>query len=307
MGQPIVLADRTPDVDPKRIGISYSGGGPLVVIELGIAQAFIERKVVPRWIAGASAGALAGMAHAADPIGGTGVRVAAGLLGSVTNRTVGLGLDQVLGRAILQRHHLQGLGDHSGLRPLLERGLAELGIPAATIGTFQGRGRARLQVVATNRRDGTSVWFPDSTAVTDALMASVAIPGVFPWQVFDVGGKTLTLVDGGVVLNQPLSRLVVKGCGTIFACAVGYVGGAVPPPTNALDNALQSLSITIHQSTKLEEDYVRLKLGGAGTVHHIHPEVNMPDVGFNFTPAMVESVMEESRVKTVAWLEKLGY
>ncbi|HEV3233425.1 MAG TPA: patatin-like phospholipase family protein [Candidatus Dormibacteraeota bacterium] len=307
MSEPIVLAQEQPMVDRKRIGISYSGGGPLVVVELGIALAFVERGVIPDVIAGASAGSLAGAAHAIDPRGGTGIERAVQVLGAVRNRTLGLGIDQVAIRLLLEREHFTSVGDHSGLRRLVGEVLAGLGMGEVTVGTFKPPKYPLLEVVATNRLDGRSVWFPGPTPIADALLASSAIPGIFPWQMLRVGGRTLTLVDGGVVDNQPLSRLVTRRCGTIFACAVGYVGGSIPPPNNAIDNALQSLVIAIHQQTKLEEAYVRLRLGDAGVVHHIHPEVNVPVLGFDFNPELVAAVVEESRAKTVAWLIKLGF
>ena len=277
------------------------------MVELGIALAFVERGVVPDVIAGASAGSLAGAAHAVDPVGGTGIQKAVEVLGGVSNRTLGLGIDQVIERLVLERQHFTSAGDHAKLRGLIGEVLSGVGMRTVTIGTFRPPRYPRLEVVATNRLDGRSVWFPGPASIADALLASSAIPGIFPWQTVRVGGRALTLVDGGVVDNQPLSRLVTRHCGTIFACAVGYVGGAVPPPTNAIDNALQSLMISIHQQTKLEEAYVRERIGKQGVVHHIHPTVNVPVKGFDFNPQLVAQVVEESRAKTVAWLAKLGY
>jgi predicted acylesterase/phospholipase RssA len=308
MSEPILLAHRDVEVDRKKIGVSYSGGGAMVLIELGIAQAFVDLAIVPTVIAGASAGALAGAAHALDPVGGAGIRMAAAILGGVTNRTVGLGLDQVIGRLVLERQNLTSLGDHAPLRGIINDALEEkLGLTNVTIGYFRPPSRPRLMVVATNRLNGRSVWFPAATPIEDALLASAAIPGIFPWQTMRVRGRELTLVDGGVVDNQPLSQLALAGCGTLFACAVGYVGGAIPPPTNAINNAVNSVWIAIHQSTKLEEQLLRERLGTRVDIFHIHPEVNFPVDQFNFTDDLVAEVMEESRRKTVAWLHKLGF
>jgi NTE family protein len=308
MSEPILLAHRDLQVDRKKIGISYSGGGAMVLIELGIAQAFVDLGIVPAVIAGASAGALAGAAHALDPVDGAGIRMAAAVIGGVSNRTLGLGLDQVIGRLVLEREKLTSLGDHTALGWIIRDALEEkLGLTNVTVGYFRPPSRPRLMVVATNRLNGTSVWFPGSTRIEDALLASAAIPGIFPWQTLKVRGKEVTLVDGGVVDNQPLSQLALAGCGTIFACAVGYVGGAIPPPTNAIDNAVNSIWITIHQATKLEEQLLRERFGRRGDIFHIHPEVSFPVDQFNFTDELVAAVMEESRGKTVAWLHKLGF
>jgi NTE family protein len=308
MSEPILLAHEDLSVNRKQIAISYSGGGALVVIELGIAQAFVDLGILPAVIAGASAGALAGAAHALDPIGGAGIRMAAAILGGINNRTLGLGLDQFIGRLVIERENLTSLGDHAPLGWIIRDMLEEkLGLTNVTIGYFRPPSRPRLMVVATNRLNGRSVWFPAATPLQDALLASTAIPGVFPWQTLKVRGKELILVDGGVVENQPLTQLAMAGCGTIFACAVGYVGGAIPPPTNAINNAVNSIWITVHQATKLEEQMLRERLGRRGDIFHIHPEVDFPIDEFNFTDDLVTAVMEESRRKTVAWLHKLGF
>ncbi|HXO66944.1 MAG TPA: patatin-like phospholipase family protein [Candidatus Dormibacteraeota bacterium] len=308
MSEPILLAGRDLKVDRKKIGISYSGGGAMVLIELGIANAFVDLGIVPAVIAGASSGALAGAAHALDPVGGAGIRIAAAILGGVTNRTLGLGIDQVIGRLVLERQNLTSLGDHTPLRLIIRDELeAKLGLTNVTIGYFRPPSRPRLMVVATNRLSARSVWFPAPTPIADALLASAAIPGIFPWQTIKVRGRDLTLVDGGVVDNQPLTQLALAGCGTIFACAVGYVGGAIPPPTNAINNAVNSIWITVHQATKLEEQMLRERLRTRGDIFHIHPEVNFPVDQFNFTDDLVAAVMEESRSKTIAWLHRLGF
>src|ERR1700682_266695 len=110
MSEAILLAGRDLKVDRKKIGISYSGGGAMVLIELGIANAFVDLGIVPAVITGASSGALAGAAHALDPVGGAGIRMAAAILGGVTNRTLGLGIDQVIGRLGLGGQNTTRLG-----------------------------------------------------------------------------------------------------------------------------------------------------------------------------------------------------
>ena len=159
-------------------------------------------------------------------------------------------------------------------------------------------------VVATDVVNQEAVWFPDETPVEQALVASSAMPGVFPWQKMRVSGRDLTLVDGGAIANQPLSNLVEQGCARIYACAVGHTG-PLPAPTNALENAMRSINLTMRQATKLEEDYVRVKLGPQGHVHHIHPIVDFDGSNFNFTPTLVRQVMEDARAKTVDWLSHL--
>jgi len=304
MSQPILLKDQTPTVDPDKIGISYSGGGPLVLVELGIARAFVQKAIIPHVITGASAGALAGTAHALDVRQGKGIDMAAELLSQVSNSLLGLTAFHVVGRLIVEREHLTSLGDNAAIGPLIKNGLVQsLGLHDVRISTFVAPRYPKLMVVATDVINGGSVWFSDDTPIDDALIASSAIPGLFPWRTMAVDGRELTLADGGMVTNQPLSNLVDQGCGTVYACAVGPTG-ALPPPTNALDNAFRSVTLMMHQATKLEEDYVRLKMGDRGVVHHIHPEVAFPVHEFDFTPTLVHEVIEDACARTLAWLSE---
>lgn len=314
MSQRILLQDKAPgdvSVDRHKIGISYSGGGPLVLIELGIARAFVQMGIIPHVITGVSAGGLAGTAHALDPHCGKGIDMAQRLLCQISSRTLGLDVNTLVGRLQLgarllaQRTHMASLGDNAPIKPHVTRGLASnFDLHDVTIGLFAQSGRPKLLIGATNRLNGTAEWFPDDTPIEDALIASSAIPGIFPWRNMTVGQRPIIVVDGGVVTNQPLSNLALEEhCGTIIACAVGYAGGAVAAPTNALDNAFGSISLLAHQCEKLEEAYVRAKLGGQGVIHHIHPEVSFPVQSYDFTPPLVEQVIRESCEKTTDWLQ----
>lgn len=308
MTQPIEAADLDViEVDPGRVGISYSGGGPLVLVELGCAQAFVDACIVPAVITGVSAGAIAGTAHALDPRGGAGIKLARDLLAGVTSSTLKLDLWDEFKRAATQGLHLQSLGDNGPIGPIIRRGITErFGIVDPTVGAIGAEGGAALLIAATDRVRGESYWFPPQTPIDTALVASSAIPGIFPWLVVGSDGGSRTLVDGGVVTNQPLTQLAIQRCGTIFACAVGYGGGSLPPPTNAVDNAINSVWLMIHQTMKLEQAYVEQKMGKAGKIHRIHPPTKLPVHGYNFTAAEVEQVIEESRQLTLEWLRQLG-
>src|SRR5918912_2272340 len=100
MSEPIRLKDTQPVVDRTKVGISYSGGGPLVLIELGCARAFVDKHIRPAVIAGVSAGSLAGAAHALDPVGGQGIELAADLLSRISGASLGFGWPNVLWRLV---------------------------------------------------------------------------------------------------------------------------------------------------------------------------------------------------------------
>jgi len=305
-----------PDTSEDNVGISYSGGGPLLLIELGIAQAFVDLEIVPIAIAGVSAGAIAGTAHALDPVTGTGIKAAATALLTLSDHKLGLTRGEMAVRvltALLSMHRLPiSLADNGPIQPLIEGVFNErVGQPRLAVGDFGKDGRARLFIGGTNVTAGERFWFPDTVEVAEALLASSAIPGVFPPHAMAIDSVQMLFVDGAVAQNQPLSKLVIEAsCGTLFACAVGYDGERQEAPTDALDNALKSISILSHESSRLEQGYVELtfkEAGVNGVVRHVHPDGPFPINDFNFTPDMIQSVMTLACQQTKDYIRDQGW
>ena len=190
-----------------KTALVLSGGGSLGAIQVGMLTELIAAGVQPDIIVGVSAGALNGAFFAHNPCADTVTRMAT-LWGKITTREVlGLSWRSILG--------LMGLRDHvasaHGLRNLLMRELpyrifAESAIP--------------LHLVCTDLISGDEVVISEGDVI-DAVIASTAIPGVFP-SVFHRGRY---LVDGAVSASTPISvavglgatRVIVLPCG--FACA----------------------------------------------------------------------------------------
>lgn len=292
-----------PLVDRRRIGISYSGGGALLVVELGMARAFIARRVVPDVIAGVSSGAFTAVAHGLDPHEGRGVESAARLLGKISDRTLGLRWWQIALHLLFVSR--RSLGDPSLLkRMLLSSLIQDFGLHDPRVGDLAA---PDVHIGAADRLRGEPVWFPAETPLADALIASAAIPLIFPWVEMVVGGQKRVLVDGGVVNNQPLSELVLAGCGTIFAAAAGPFRREMEPPRNLVDNGIGSAYLAIHQTARLEEAYVREVLRGRGTVMHVEPMLDFPIRHFNFNPEVVRRVIAEADRQTQEWLIQQGF
>lgn len=255
-----------------------------------------------------SAGSLAGTAHALDPVGGKGIQLAIDLLSEIKAKTLGFGWVSIAERLLEERQNFTSLADHRAIGPLIHQSIAERFGQPFTMGTFAKLGLPELHVAATNRLNGESYWFGDDVPIEEALLASSSIPGVFPWQTPKFGKDEFVLIDGGVVTNQPISTLAMEGCGTIFVCAVGYAGEVVAPPTNAINNVMPSIYMMMHQTMKLEEEYVKLKLGARGKVNHIHPVITTPITGYDFTREEILAVIAESSRLTNKWLtDELHY
>jgi hypothetical protein len=89
----------------------------------------------------------------------------------------------------------------------------------------------------------------------------------------------------------------------MYACAVGYDGELLQAPTSMFDNWMKAMAIALHAASRLEQDYVQLRLGGAGVIHHIHPPVlELPVRGFDFTPDVIVQVMNDACEKTKTWI-----
>ena len=188
-----------------------SGGGSLGAVQVGMLAELIAEGLRPDFIVGVSAGALNGAFLAHNPCADTVTRMAT-LWSEITTREVlGLSWRSMLG--------MLGLSDHvasaQGLRNLLLRELpyrlfSESSIP--------------LHLVCTDLITGEEVVISEGEVI-EAVIASTAIPGVFP----SVLHRGRQLVDGAVSASTPISvavrlgatRVIVLPCG--FACATKII------------------------------------------------------------------------------------
>ena len=167
-----------------------AGGGNLGAVQVGMLYALMEAGISPDAIVGTSIGALNGAFLAGHP-GMRGVDELAKLWTTVHRPDVFPVRVRELLRGVIG--HRKNLFDSVGLRTLLHR--ADLGFDDLE------EAPTPLSVVATDLHTGEAVVLAAGDTVT-ALLASAAIPGVFP--PVEIGGRTL--VDGGVVANTPIAQ-----------------------------------------------------------------------------------------------------
>ena len=170
-----------------RTAFVLSGGGNQGVSQVGMLRALIERDIVPDVVIGTSAGALNGAAVAYAP-NLTGVARLAAVWESLTSAEIFPG-----GR--LQRAwNIVRRGTHLFESEGLERTI-DRATPARSFADLQ----IPLRVVATDLDTGEEVVLARGP-LKPALLASAALPGVFPV----VHHDDRRLVDGGVVNSVPL-------------------------------------------------------------------------------------------------------
>jgi len=214
-----------------------SGGGNLGAVQVGMMQALFRHGVRPDLIVGTSVGALnggwlAGRGPAAD------LSELADLWKRLRRNDVFP--TQLFGGLL----GFVGRSDHlvpdSGLRRILHGGLGFDRLENAVI---------PFHVVATNLLTGVDVLLSRGDAV-DAICASAAIPGVFP----TVRMNDMTLVDGGVVNNCPISHAVHLGATRVWVLPCGYACALDRAPRGALGTALQAVSLLVQQRLRIDAE-----------------------------------------------------
>jgi NTE family protein len=217
-----LLSDRR---SKGRTAFVLGGGGNLGAVQVGMLRAVLERGVVPDLLLGSSVGALNAAAVAAAPTL-DGVRALEQVWRTVDGDDLMpshlSGLWQ-LARKSRSIHH------NDGLRRLIERALPFERFEDALV---------PFQVVATSLRSGRERWFAEGRVV-EPILASAALPGVFP--PIEIDGELF--IDGGVVDNVPMMRAASLGATRAYVFHVGNFDRPRPDPRRPIDVLLQAFSI----------------------------------------------------------------
>jgi NTE family protein len=203
------------------------GGGKWGAVEVGMIRALDEAAIKPDLILGASIGAFNGGVIADYP-GSEGVERLTGFWEEVTGADLfqtGL-LDRALRVATLK----PALHETSDLRNLLEHAIH----PDTQIDDLH----VPFQCVAASIEAVTDHWF-DSGPLVDAVLASSAVPGLFP--PVEIDGEHF--YDGGLVDSVPLGRAIHLGADIIYILQVGRMESPLRPPQRLHEAALISFEI----------------------------------------------------------------
>jgi NTE family protein len=212
------------------VAFVLSGGASLGSIQVGMLQALTANGIRPDMVVGTSVGAvngawLAGGDTEAD-------------LAQLADIWRGLNRDDVFPVSpFTGLFGLAGWSNHlipdRALRHLLRRHLRFERLEDAPI---------TLHVVATDVLTGVDVQLSQGNAI-EAIMASAAIPGIFP--PVRIGGRLL--MDGGVVENTPIGHAVGLGATTVWVLPSGGACSIEKVPENALGMALHAILLAISQ------------------------------------------------------------
>jgi NTE family protein len=224
---------------PRPVGYVLGGGGSLGAVQVGMLQALGERDIAPGIVAGSSVGSLNGAVVAQDPKG------AANRLSHFWIRlTRG---DVFPGGLLAQARTLQRGKTH--LFP--STGLA------AVITSFLGAGTTFADLAlpfAAVAMDSTTAlpYALREGPLLPALLASAAIPGLFP----PVQIGSLQLYDGGLVANVPMRQAVAMGARSLVVLDCSFPGHLPDPPATIAEVLLYTAMVAMRSQAVLEAPLV---------------------------------------------------
>lgn len=277
------MKDRIATRRREPVAFVLSGGGPFGAVQVGVLRALLDSGITPDLTVGTSVGALNAVHIASNPTP-AGAAALADTWHSMRRDDLFPG-----GRLVSMLHALRKgtcVYSNEGLGRIIDDGLAardfeDLAIPA--------------HVVATDLKTGEEAWF-ESGPIKPALLASAAMPGVFP--PVEIDG--VTYIDGGVANNVPVSRAIEAGARKVYVINVNAAGqGRVLNRPH--DFMMHGFVLARAQRYRREMEAYRLE---AKII-----EIPMVDVGYvsftdlSHTPRLIDAGYEATR-RFLAELER---
>ena len=260
----------------------FAGGGSFGAVQVGMLHALVEHGVQPDFVVGASVGAINGAYFAGDPTLAGVARLEQLWCGLKRSAIFPMTFSRIAG--LFSRS--PSLVDSGGLRELIAQHLPYRLLEQAAL---------PLHVVATSQLQGKSVCLSSGPAV-DAILASCAIPAIFP----PVRLEGEYLIDGAVASNTPVTTAVALGAGRLIVLPTGYACALTEPPVTAIASALHALNMVIAhqlvQDLELVADRVQ--------VLTVPPLCPLTASAYDFSRA--HELIERARKNTRQWLEDDG-
>ena len=260
----------------------FAGGGSFGAVQVGMLHALVEYGVQPDFVVGASVGAINGAYFAGDPTLAGVARLEQLWCGLKRSTIFPMTFSRIAG--LFSRS--PSLVDSGGLRDLIAQHLPYCLLEQAVL---------PMHVVATSQLQGKSVCLSSGPAV-DAILASCAIPAIFP----SVRLEGEYLIDGAVASNTPVTTAVALGAGRLIVLPTGYACALTEPPVTAIASALHALNMVIAhqlvQDLELVADRVQ--------VLTVPPLCPLTASAYDFSRA--HELIERARKNTRQWLEDDG-
>lgn len=267
----------------KHVTTAYvlSGGGSLGSVQVGMLQALTAHGVEPDLLIGTSVGALNAAYLAGHGVSEQSLDHLARTWLRLRTRDV-FPIEPIrLGLAAIGR--VESLCSNGPLRRLIHSHLSFERLEDSPI---------PLHVVATELQSGKEVLLSEGDAV-DAVLASAAIPAVFPS--VEIDGRVL--VDGGIADNAALSQAIDLGAERIYVLPTGYPCDLTKRPRTPLSTAVHALTLLIQQRLIIDVEHYHDKVD----IRVMPPlcPLDVSSVDFAHTGHLIDS----SRAATAGWLQ----
>jgi len=264
-----------------RTAFVFAGGGSLGAVQVGMLQALLEAGLRPEFVVGSSVGAINAAYFAGAP-DLDGVARLARLWSGLRREDV---FPFTLASALKLLLRPDSIVDPGHLRRLLEAHLAFARIEQA---------RLALHVMATDPQ-GVGVRLSSGPAV-DAVLASAAVPGIFPPVRID--GREL--MDGAIAANTPLRLAVELGATSIVVLPTGFACALKASPQGAIAKALHAVTLLIAWQLMHELDSIP-----PGVRVHLAPALCPLAVSpYDFSAS--QQLIERALGSTRAWIDAGG-
>lgn len=264
-----------------RTAFVLAGGGSLGSIQVGMLRALLAAGERPDFVVGSSVGALNACYFAAYP-NSEGVERLAKIWTGLRRRDI---FPLSIGTVLAVLRHGDHLVDPTPLRRIIEANIPYRRIEDAA---------SPVHLVATDMQGMTAVL--SYGPAVDAIMASAAVPGVFP--VVEIEGRAL--MDGAVAADTPISVARGLGADRIVILPTGYACDLQEPPKSAIARALHAITLLIAWQLVRE-----IEQHSASVSLHLVPALCPLDVSpYNF--GMTASLIERATRATEKWIVKGG-
>jgi NTE family protein len=261
----------------------FAGGGSLGAVQVGMLKALANAGVRPDLVVGASVGAINAAYYAAAPD--------AGGIGRLERIWLRLRRADVFpftmfGTALCLLGRRGHLAFPHRLRTLIESELPYRKLEDAAL---------PCHVVATDALDGTEVLLSSGDAA-EALLASAAIPAVFPAATVD--GRML--IDGGIASNTPIAAAFALGASRVVVLPTGLPCALRAPPRGAVAIALHALNLLSMRQLLADVD----RFADRCELRVVPPLCPLACHGYDFSQG--ESLIRRAEEETAHWLHRGG-
>ena len=200
-----------------KVGLALGAGAARGLTHIGVLEVLEEHGVHIDFVAGCSMGAVIGCMFAS----GTPARE----IHSVVSDSLGKGAWKLFDITLPRIGLIKGNNIDTLITKLTgDRNIEEMKIPFVTVSACLENGELKVF---------------DSGKATDAVRASISLPGVFEPVILD----NKTYVDGGILVRTPVNVVRKMGAEIVIAVDVGYRGELRSSPKNIIDMMIYSFEL----------------------------------------------------------------